>query len=152
MNPYDLDYREIRARVDAQLEREKGRNAFGLFGAHLIMFITFMVMSWSIAGLQAPAEPVYNVLMMLSIGWLAGVTFHGATVYNQSRFGEKKARERLTAREIQRELARTGMTAAGEPASKEKAKRAMRLTEDGELLEIVNDEVEDARPARQRGH
>ena len=63
-----------------------------------------------------------------------------------SKQGEDQIRERLAAREINREMLRLGLD---ELEEHEKRKGMMRLTDDGELEEVVDDREEVLVPIQQ---
>lgn len=76
-------------------------------------------------------------MFMLAFGGLIGEILQGISMTLDTKRWEEITRERLLAKEIPREeLFRMGLDAAEEH---EKVKGVMRLTDDGELEEVVDE-------------
>ncbi len=152
----DLDYRAIRKRVEAGIAQQKFRNRMGLFVGSLFMYIVFMAVGWgmflssggqNIPILDAQGDSVLvGAMMMLSMAGFFGVLFQFIALTMETKRGEERIRERLVAREINREMLKMGLD---EVEEHEKRKGLMRLTDDGELEEVV-EEPADLRDERGR--
>jgi hypothetical protein len=139
-----MDEQEIRERVE---KRIKQRNEFY---SHLVIYIAVNLMLWVIWGLSDDSRlfefgfggfddvpwPIFSTL-----GWGLGVLIHGLSVYFNSP-GRADAHERMVQREVERERER--LEAAG-LANKRKRDALYRLSDDGELIEVTDDEVEEKR-------
>lgn len=141
----DFDYDEINRRVDERMSRERNRGLIGLFAANLIIFLVFMTLVWLVLPNVGSWQGVISTqlmlsLILLSVGWLTGLIMHAVTALMAAGVMNKATRERLTAEEIQREIKRVGLDVL---AQREKPKRHDRLTltEDGELLEVADEET-----------
>ena len=144
----ELDYRAIRRRVEAGITQQKFRTRMGFFIGTLISYIVFLIIGWGIflssGGADASAalatgssdSPLIGAMIVLSMSGFMGLIFQGAALAMDTKGGEERMRERLVAREINREMLRMGMDDAEEH---EKRKGMMRLTDDGELEEVVDE-------------
>lgn len=138
----DLDYRAIRKRVEAGVQRQKQIMRTTLFVVNLCMYIVLMLVGWGIflgfGGAEASAalasgrsdSPLVGAMIVLSVAGFMGVLFQFITLMVETRRGEENMREKLLAREINRELLNLGLDESEET---EKRKGMMRLTDDGEL-------------------
>ncbi len=148
-----IDTEAINERVEQALTKERKRIYLGLFVANLLVYI-FILMAWLfiplVSGPQFTVpDTLLAILIMLSVGWGTGVLLHGIATATAMGAMDKSLRERVTAREFQHEIQRLGLEALA--AAKEKPKRRterLMLSEDGELLDITED---DDMTARQRG-
>ena len=155
----DLDYRAIRKRVEAGIAQQKLRTRKGLFTGSLLLYILFMALGWgmflSSGGQNVPIVDaqgdsiLVGSMVMLSMTGFFGVLFQFITLTTDSKRGEERIRERLVAREINREMLRMGLDDVEEH---EKRKGMMRLTDDGELEDVVDEEVDlnEAMPLRRQ--
>lgn len=149
-----IDVEAVNERVEQALTKERSRGYIGLFVANLIVYVAFILMAWVFIPLVSGPQPILTdallaILIMLSVGWGTGVLLHGIATAMMMGAMDKALRERVTARELQREIQRLGLEALA--AAKEKPKRSherLMLSEDGELLDITED---DDMTARQRG-
>lgn len=160
MQSDDLDYAAIRRRVEVELQQDRRREQTILFAVNVFLFCFFMLLAWIIfpntissvvnvtsADYFSSITAAYNawsVKVVLSIGWIMGLLLHGLAVY---RIGSKgwtdRYRRRLLAREI--EYARLGIDEdlLDESTLVEKTKRRrLESSEDGELIEILDEESE----------
>ena len=134
---------EIRRRVE---KRIKQRNEFY---SHLAVYVVCNLMMWMIWALtRDPGETIgFPWPLIVMFGWGIGLGSHALTVYFNSA-SRVEARERAIQREIERERERL---ANDEYYEKPKRDQRLRLTDDGELIEIGDDEVEDGEK-RKRDH
>jgi hypothetical protein len=140
-----LDYAAIRRRVEAGLKQEKRRNKWGMFIANLIVFLVFNAIVWGYvlfrgAGGINMTETQIGFMAMLSIGYGMAVLFHFISNLMDGGSMERQLRERVMARELQNEVLRLGEAMEDEPPTKRKRDAAYRLSDDGELLEVIDDE------------
>ncbi len=151
----EIDYKAVRQRVEAKLRREKLWLKLFLLGISVVMFVIFAVTSWgmfnggvlppldqwlNMPGKVVTVDPQTSALMMMTLGWLVAILLQSISVIFDTKLGEKQLRERIMGREINSELNRLGLDDVEEH---EKRKGMMRLTDDGELEEVVDisDEV-----------
>jgi uncharacterized membrane protein len=123
----DPVYAEIRRSIT---KRYANRTEF--FG-HLVAFIAINLLGWLIL---RPTEGIGLIIMLLaSGGWLAGLLIH------MVNFIMTEGRERAIEVAIDRERARRGEA----PLAEYKRKRdRLTLTDDGEVLEVIEDDDEPA--------
>ncbi len=156
----DLDYRAIRKRVEAGVVQRKFRSRMALFAASFFIYALFMIIGWgmflSSGGQNIPLVDsqgdsiLVGAMTMLSMAGGLGLLFQFIALTLDSKRSEERFRERLVAQEINREMLKMGLD---EMEEHEKRKGMMRLTDDGELEEVVEDEAvlhEDMPLKRQR--
>jgi len=114
---------EIRQRITKRYENRSE------FYGHLAGFIVFNAILWF--GLN-PSGFGYTVAMLITGGWGLGLAVHFIN------FVMKEARENAIEKAIEREREWRGY--APESEMKRKRDRLTRLTDDGELVEIVEDD------------
>ncbi|MBL8165494.1 MAG: 2TM domain-containing protein [Anaerolineae bacterium] len=134
MSEIDKDYRkEIRKRMTERY------NARAEFVGHLVAFIISMAVLW---GPLSPQGGWATLALLISGGWFMGVVIHAVNMLMA------ELRERAIDAAIERERAWRGAYPA-EPA-KAKRDRLTRLSSDGELLEVIEDQWDEEQPARKR--
>ena len=123
---------EIRRRVEQRLKKR------GEFYIHLTAYVAVNLALWVVWLLMGS---VFPWPLVLSLGWGVGLFIHGIDVYfaTGSRLA---AREAAIQREIERERERLY-------AEKPKRSRLV-IADDGELMEVVEDEWEDRSKAKRR--
>lgn len=136
-----IDVRSLRRTMQVELERQKKRTRNGLFLAHLLVTILFVIIAWGLIGsdLAQPSDEVIAMIIMLTSGLLLGLFFHALSLGIEHRMGQGQLRERAMARALDLEMQRLGIEDE-EPADT-KRKRLMTLSDDGELVE---ESVDDA--------
>jgi membrane protein required for beta-lactamase induction len=122
------DYRRTRQRVEKRFNKNKE------FQMHLSVYIPINILVWLVWLVIGPAGLPWAALV--SIGWGIGLVAHAVDAY----LGADTAREKT----IQREMARERDRMYGVEKAKRKRER-LALSDDGELVEIVEDEWEDKR-------
>ncbi|MCA0456816.1 MAG: hypothetical protein LCI00_22780 [Chloroflexi bacterium] len=144
----DLDYRAIRKRVEEGVKRQKRITRTTLFVVNLCLYILFLIIGWGIflsnngAELSASVavgqsdSPLIGAMIMLSMAGFLSLMFQAIGLSLDTKMGEESMREKLVAREINREMLKMGLDEADET---DKRKGMMRLTDDGELETV--DEV-----------
>jgi hypothetical protein len=142
MSQEQIDYRAVRKRVEEGVKRQKQLTKIIFFVVSLCMLILFGFIGWGIAASEGILnnDDAAGALVMLTMGGAMSVLFQFIALTLDSKMGEASIRERLTARELGEEMLRLGM----EEDFQQKRKRAMRLAEDGELEEIVEEEPVDS--------
>lgn len=121
----DPVYAEIRRSIT---KRYANRTEF--FG-HLTAFLVINALAWLI--LRPTGELVVIIMLLISGGWLAGLLIH------MVNFLMTEGRERAIEAAIDRERARRGEV----PLAEYKRKRdRLTLTDDGEVLEVIEDDDE----------
>ena len=155
----DLDYRAIRKRVEAGVAQQKFRTRMGLFVVTLLLYILFMALGWGMFLLNGGQNvPIVDAqgdsilvgsMVLLSMSGFFGVLFQFIALMTDTKRGEERIRERLVAKEINREMLRMGLDDVEEH---EKRKGMMRLTDDGELEDVVDEEADlnEAMPLRRQ--
>lgn len=153
----NLDYAAIRRRVEAELQQDRRRGQIALFAVNAFIFGLFMLLTWFLVPATSPnttaSDDVLAAMILLSIGWTLGLILHAITALGiGSKSWIDRHRRRLLAREI--EYARLGIDEAllGESMLVEKAKRGGRwqLSDEGELLDIIDDRYAGEEDRRQR--
>lgn len=127
----ELDYKAINERVKIAVVRQRFMTRLGFFIGSLLCYAGFLLVGFS----QFSRDSV-SAMFMLAIGGFIGVMFQGISMTLDTKRWEEITRERLLAKEIPREMIRMGLDAAEEH---EKVKGVMRLTDDGELEEVVDE-------------
>jgi hypothetical protein len=151
MADQDLDYAAIRRNVEKSVSHQKWVYRILFFVMHALFFVVAMLAVWGTIATDAQLRDVlFNqgsavIVILPTILWAAVILFHVASLYLESSEGEKAMRERLLMREIGEDILRKGLAAE---AMSEKPKRrnavmedqAMRLSDDGELTPVDEDE------------
>ena len=130
------DYNDIRKRIT-----ERYNNRIGFF-SHLVAFLVSNGFGW-LLWLATPSPTRSGilgvVLLLVSIGWLIGISIH-AIIYLMM-----EARERAIERAIQEERAWTN-------GEKPKRDPRVHLTEDGELEEIADEDMDYEAASKRNKH
>jgi hypothetical protein len=155
MQPDDLDYRAIRRNVEQSLKRRKTTMRWVFLGVSLMMFGLFTILAWGMAqqtGLLADGNPqadgLIGALIMLNVSGFMGILFQFISAMTDTPAAENQMRAQIMSEEISKSLLELGADAPEAPT--EKAKRMMRLSEDGELEELVTEDDPPARAVNQR--
>ena len=146
----DIDYKAVRRGIEAEVKKQNNFAKIIFLVVNVIMFIAFSVIAWSMAGSAGinpgmasnmpgvqSGDPIASALIMLNMGWFAGLIFQGLMLFFDTKIGERQIRERATGKIMNQALLDAGLADESEP---EKAKRAMRLTDDGELEEVEGED------------
>ena len=146
----DLDYRALRRRAQIDLQRQKMLTRWTLFIVNLMLYLLFVFIAWGIflsTGLAkftpnipgvSQQDPLTAAMILLTVVGGIGLLFQFISAFIDTRLGEAKMRDQIMGRLVAREMLRLGEE-YDEPEH-EKAKHAMRLTDDGELEEDDTDE------------
>lgn len=141
MSEPQLDYRKIRRLADERLTSEKFRTRISFFAASLFAFILFEVISWALFlsrdGSSSGNGAVVGALVLLTISGMLGLLGQGMSIMLDTKAGERQLREKVYGSVMNEELMRLGEE---DDSLSEKAKHMTRLTDDGELEEVAEDE------------
>ena len=159
----EMDYQAMDERVEAGVKKEKNLAKFLLFVINLAMFVVFVVMAWQIhilnggalptmaeminmPGVPKPTmNPMTNALLMMSVGWGIAIFMQAVSMIMDTSLGERSIRDRVTGREMRKEMARIRLE---DKEASQKRKGMMRLTDDGEL-EAIDEVADEAVPNQQ---
>jgi hypothetical protein len=143
MSDQNLDYQAIRRSVEKNLSRQKWMYRFTFLAMHFIFFAATMIAVWGTVATDTQLrEVLFNtesgasvVVILPTIMWAFVFLFHVASIYFESKAGEKAIRDQLLIREVGKDILRKGDESE---AMLEKPKRLSSY--DGELLSIDEDE------------
>lgn len=147
----EQERRELRRRVEKELKAEKLQVRIIFFSITLLIYVLFMVIGWGMFLANGGAQPIPGVednplvggMVMLSVAGFLGVLFQFISLMLETRQGERQMRDRIAARVLSSAMLRLGYgdeEHSGEETEREKAKRIMRLSDDGELEEVIDEE------------
>jgi hypothetical protein len=140
------DYNEIRQRVE---KRYKERTGLIIHSAIFLMINAIFWLMWAfLPSIQILSpDDVTNFQfpwpIIITLGWGAGMVAHCLDYYHKYGGGARR-REEAIALEVEREMARRGYS------EKPKRDHHMRLTEDGELEEIIDEDEYDSAGSMRR--
>ncbi|MEP7287384.1 MAG: hypothetical protein ABI947_16630 [Chloroflexota bacterium] len=142
-NGSPLDYSAIQAQIEQQLQRDKLQMQRIFFVISLIFYIALMVIGWglflngggqppypNIPGVAHPANPLGDAMTLVTVAGFLPLVFQLTMLVMNTRLGGRQLRDRVTGRIMQREFQKQH-----EFAAKEKPKRSVHLSDDGELIE-----------------
>ncbi|MBL8163109.1 MAG: hypothetical protein JNJ61_14075 [Anaerolineae bacterium] len=137
----NIDYGAIRKRVQDGIKRQITLTRATLFVVNLVLFIAFMLLGWSMAlsqytPLNNGDDLVIGGMVLLSMTGFIGLLFNGISLALESKAGQQRMRERIIAAEMGKALLKLD-----DEDEEEKAKRTMALSDDGELVEVIEDDV-----------
>jgi hypothetical protein len=143
MSEQNLD--AIRSRVEQGLSRQKWNYRIAFFVAHVMFFVVAMVAVWGtvannsqLRGILFNSESGAAIIVLVpTILWAAVLLFHIASLYFETRAGEKAIREQLLMREVGKDILR--YAEMSEKPKRREGERA-RLSDDGELVPVDEDE------------
>lgn len=151
MPQVDIDYKKIRREVEKDLNQQKRAMRAIFFATNLLIYTLFVMIAWgmyinaggppiepNIPGVSQ-TDPIASAMLMLTISGGLGVIFQFISMMVDTKLGEAKMRERAVGRVLGEELLKLG--AEEEETPREKAKRMMRLSDEGELEELTEEEM-----------
>ena len=127
------NFDDLRHKVEIEMAREKAKRRRLLFRINIAVYLTVMLLGWIIIpAVYGPflTESSALTIFALTFAGLGQLVLHYTAVRLDTLEGEQALRERLLGRALQQSMAQDGT---------QKTKRTMRLTEDGELLDIVDE-------------
>src|SRR5579859_5497531 len=140
MSNDQIDYEAIRQRAE---KRVKARAELVL---HLSIYLIVNLMLWALwfIGTNVLDWPgrEFPWPILVTLMWGVGLAIHGAYVYTQTNMLDAM-RETAIQQEVEREMRMRGMDTQTAEPDKPKRDRAVRLSDDGEMVPV--DEVEDDR-------
>ena len=140
MSNNQIDYDEIRQRAE---KRVQARAELVL---HLAIYLIVNLILWALwfIGLNALHWAVLEFPwpILVTLGWGIGLAIHGVVVYTQTNMMDAM-REAAIQQEVEREMRLRGMDMSTQEPEKPKRDRAVRLSDDGEMVPV--DEAEDDR-------
>jgi hypothetical protein len=136
MSDNQIDYSAVRRRVEEGLKRDKGRSRVVLLIANIAIYVMFMLVVAGAVVIFTPyiSDVYVGAIAMLAVGWGVGVFLQLITVLMEAGKLDGLMRDRLMMRAIREEMMRLG----SDELDLEKPKRNMKLTDDGELVEVEN--------------
>lgn len=141
----ELDYRALNRRAQTALKRQKSIARWVFFALSLFIFLLFLGFGWAFFGGSTTsstmtAEELKTAgMIMLTTGGGLVLMFQFISAILETSSGEAQMRARIMERLVAEEIMRLGE--AEEGYDEEKAKRMMRLTDDGELEEVIEEEM-----------
>jgi hypothetical protein len=146
----ELDYRALRKQVETDLQRQKNLTRWILFIVNLFIYLLFVAISWgmfiaaggadltpNIPGVSQ-SDPITGAMVMMTVAGGLGVMFNFITAMLDTRAGEASMRAKLMGRLVSDEVMRLGEESEG---LDEKAKRNLSINDEGELEEVIDEEV-----------
>src|SRR5437868_1358147 len=141
MSNDQIDYEAIRQRAEKRVRQRIE------FVQHLSIYVIVNLILWALWFIGANAlhswvmEFPWPILVTLI--WGVALAIHGAVVYTQTNMMDAM-RETAIQQEVEREMRLRGMDTQAAELEKPKRDRAVRLSDDGEIVPV--DEIEDDRP------
>jgi len=140
MSNDNIDYEAIRQRAEKRVRQRVE------FVQHLSVYVIINLILWALWLVAASAiqSPIVHFPwpILVTLGWGIGVAIHGMVVYTQTSMMDVM-RESAIEQEVRREMRLRGLDANSADLEKPKRDRAVRLSDDGEMVPV--DELEDAR-------
>lgn len=139
MSSNQIDYKAVGKQVEEEVLKQKHTVRVVFFIVSLLMVIIFGIVAWGMYSSVLDtissdvAGTLGGALTMMMMGGIMGVMFQGIALALDNKSGEAQMRERATARALSTELIRFSQEAAEEA---DKPKREMRLSDDGELMDV----------------
>ncbi len=132
--PKEPDYeKEIRKRITRRYDNRKE------FFGHLAAFLAFNGLMW---GYFHPTDAGYTIAIIITGLWGMGILIHAV------QYITTEASERAIEKAIERERQYRAGYYVPEPEMKRKRQRLSDLADDGELIEVVEDDQEDRYQSR----
>jgi hypothetical protein len=149
MSEQNLDYAAIRRNVDKRLSRQKWLYRIVFLVMHILFYLVTMLLVWNEVGsnvqlsslLFSEESSALLVVLLPSIMWGTAILFHIASIFFETRTGEKAMRNQLLMREVGENIMRTGET---DDAETEKPKR--------HALSLEEESVDEDEPLQQNDY
>lgn len=130
-----IDYTELRHRVEARLKRDKSVARVVFTSVNAMMFFLFMLIGWWILlSRSTVSENAIGAMVMLSAGWGTGLFMQVMSTLIDSGRMDQTMRAQAAAREMGRMIAEMGMEGI-QDSPKRKREMMVSLSDDGELIE-----------------
>ena len=143
----DIDYAALRRRVEEGVRRDKRRLRLVMLSVSAFLYVLFVAIALALASTAFLSNAATGALTMLIVGWGVTLFLQGMTFAADTAAGERQMRQQAMAREIQRifeQRAFEEMQAADYLERKAKRSGRLEISDDGELIEIVDDNQADA--------
>lgn len=154
----NLDYAAIRRQVEAELQQKRYQRQLVLF--LLSGFIFLLVLVMILVALPDSSDfinrdSLLSVVYFMAAGWVIALIFHALSTFLVNSPGwARRMRRRLTAQTFEDTMLDADVHLAGVP--KQKAKRQqgdrLRLSDEGELLDITQEQWPDDKLKREDHH
>lgn len=144
-----IDYELLNEQVEKAVTRRKKFSRWVFFGVHVFMFILFTVLMWMMASTSpelqqlADGEALSGILIMATMGWLTGLSFHGIATLFDSGLMDHQMRKEVVSKELGTMLLDQAVR-----GQQEKSKR--RLEDDDEEEEVMLSEDGELVPVKRR--
>ncbi len=154
----DLDYAAIRRRVEVELQQKRFQRQMVLFllsGFIFVLFVVMLLLALPDATDFVNRDSVLSVVYFLAAGWIVALVFHGLSTFVINSPGwARNMRRRLTVQIIEdlRLDQDAGLAERLTHQNPSPASGRLRLTDEGELLDIIEDSWPDDKSKREERH
>ncbi|HRE49585.1 MAG TPA: hypothetical protein PLD47_17805 [Aggregatilineales bacterium] len=146
MSEQDLDQFALRENVEIAVQKQKRLYRMIFFAVHAVFYFVSMFVVWRTVSMSSIVADVFSresseaslIVLVPTLMWSVVILFHIASLYFESKVGEKKLREQLLIRELGKTFLYKGTT---DLVRREKVKRelahgefSVRISDDGELI------------------
>src|SRR5258707_4494106 len=134
MSNNQIDYDEIRQRAEKRVRQRIE------FVQHLSIYVIVNLILWALWFIAKNAFPQAEPLffpwpILVTLIWGVGLAIHAAIVYTQTNMMDAM-REAAIQQEVEREMRLRGMDTSAQELEKPKRDRAVRLSDDGEMVPV----------------
>jgi hypothetical protein len=140
-----IDYAAVREETEEQLRKRKNIMRWVFFAVNLIIYGLFLILGWSMFGTTTLPEEAIGGGVLLSVAGFMGILFQFITLMVDTKQGEEQMRKQIMSEVLSAQILRMGSA-----AEKDKPKREMTLTDDGELEPVSMDELLEEQEAARR--
>lgn len=135
----EIDYAALRRLVEEGVKRDKRRTRMIMMSINIFLYVLFMIIGWAMILNSSDSAATLGVMIMFSACWGVSLFFQGMTLVADTAAGERQLRQQAMAREIQRIFEQRTSEDAGYPEHKAKRGGRLEVSDDGELVEIVDE-------------
>src|SRR5258708_3339421 len=143
-----IDYEAIRQRAEKRVRQRIE------FVQHLSIYVIVNLILWALWFIAKNAFQAELLLfpwpILVTLGWGVGLAAHGIVVYTQTNMMDAM-RETAIQQEVQREMRLRGMDTPAADLEKPKRDRAVRLSDDGEMVPVDEADEDRARKTNRQG-
>jgi hypothetical protein len=140
----DIDYAALRRRVEEGVRRDKRRLRLVMLSVSAFLYVLFVAIALALASTAFLSNAATGALTMLIVGWGVTLFLQGMTFAADTAAGERQMRQQAMAREIQRIFEQRAFEEAAYLERKAKRGGRLEVSDDGELIEIVDENQADA--------
>lgn len=150
---HNIDNEQLRERVDQTVKRQKKFMNVVLFTVNLCMFILFAILAIvMLNGADLPPElvqgrnaPVAGAFILLGMGWLTSLFFHGMSMVAELGWLDRSMRDKIVAQEVGRQLYEQAASSYEKPKRRlEEESPQYAISVDGELIEVDEEQPQKA--------